>query len=270
MQSTQNIQTEDKNVNDSVELEDPPIIDLKVYLDKEPGWEIECKKVIESFHHYGICIVKDPRVSHEVNEEYIDMVERYFEGVSEKYYRGEELVDMRSELSYQTGVTPESIEKARNHEAIVRAIPDEHKPMTVYPQIHDAKWRFFWPIGERPEELENEIPKVYPEGFPEWEQKMDGWGNHMITAIETTTEMAAIGMDLPEDTFTEKMHLAQHLLSPTASDLMKYDVGTTFAGFHYDLNFITIHGKSRYPGLYIWHRDWTKMACKIPQGCLLM
>ena len=51
---------------------------------------------------------------------------------------------------------------------------------------------------------------------------------------------------------------------------MKYDVGTAFAGFHYDLNFITIHGKSRYPGLFLWTRDWKKMACKIPEGCLLM
>ena len=47
-----------------------------------------------------------------------------------------------------------------------------------------------------------------------------------------------------------------HLLAPTASDLLKYDEGTAFASFHYDLNFITIHGKSRYPGLYLWTRDW--------------
>ena len=99
---------------------------------------------------------------------------------------------------------------------------------------------------------------------------MDGWGNHMVNATMTAAEMSAIGMGLPEDTFTEKMYHGAHLLSPTASDLMKYDVGTTFAGFHVDLNFITIHGKSRYPGLFIWLRNWTKMAAKIPQGCLLM
>jgi len=61
------------------------------------------------------------------------MVERYFEEVSEFYYRGEELQDMHQELSYQTGVTPESIERARNHEEIVKTIPEEHKPMTTYP-----------------------------------------------------------------------------------------------------------------------------------------
>ena len=177
---------------------------------------------------------------------------------------------MRQELSYQTGVTPESIEKARNHEAIIRTIPDEHKPLTGLPPSTDCKWRFFWPIGERPEELNNDLPKVVPRDFPMWEQKMDSWGNHMMDACTTAAEMSAVGLGLQADTFTEKMHHGAHLLSPTASDLMKYDVGTTFAGFHTDLNFITVHGKSRYPGLFLWTRDFKKMACKVPQGCLLM
>jgi len=61
-----------------------------------------------------------------------------------------------------------------------------------------------------------------------------------------------------------------HLLSPTGSDLTRYGVGTAFAGFHYDLNFLTIHGRSRFPGLYIWLRNWKKVAVKIPPGCLLL
>jgi len=92
----------------------------------------------------------------------------------------------------------------------------------------------------------------------------------MIDGCEIAAEMCAVGLGLPANTFTEKMKLAAHLLAPTASDLVKNDVGTAFAGFHYDLNFITCHGKSRYPGLFIWLRNWKKMACKIPQGCLLM
>jgi len=92
----------------------------------------------------------------------------------------------------------------------------------------------------------------------------------MIDGCEIAAEMCAIGLGLASDTFTERMKLAAHLLAPTASDLVKNDVGVAFAGFHYDLNFITCHGKSRYPGLFIWLRNWKKMACKIPQGCLLM
>lgn len=46
--------------------------------------------------------------------------------------------------------------------------------------------------------------------------------------------------------------------------------GTVFAGYHYDLNFLTIHGKSRYPGLHVWLRDGTRAAARVPEGCLLL
>jgi isopenicillin N synthase-like dioxygenase len=46
--------------------------------------------------------------------------------------------------------------------------------------------------------------------------------------------------------------------------------GAVFAGYHYDLNFLTIHGKSRYPGLHVWLRDGTKVPVRIPEGCLLL
>ena len=46
--------------------------------------------------------------------------------------------------------------------------------------------------------------------------------------------------------------------------------GTVFAGFHYDLNFLTIHGRSRFPGLNIWLRNGKKMEVKVPVGCLLI
>lgn len=62
-----------------------------------------------------------------------------------------------------------------------------------------------------------------------------------------------------------------HLLAPTGSDLSCYNEdGTIFAGYHYDLNFLTIHGRSRFPGLYIWLRNGEKVAVKVPVGCLLI
>lgn len=40
------------------------------------------------------------------------------------------------------------------------------------------------------------------------------------------------------------------------SDFGKHEsLGTVLAGFHYDLNLLTIHGKSRFPGLSVWLRD---------------
>ena len=92
----------------------------------------------------------------------------------------------------------------------------------------------------------------------------------MVEATFTAAEMAAIGMGLSSDAFTSRMKGGPHLLSPTGSDLTRYDVGTTFAGFHYDLNFLTIHGKSRFPGLFVWLRNMKKVSVKIPPGCLLL
>ena len=82
--------------------------------------------------------------------------------------------------------------------------------------------------------------------------------------------MAALGMGIEKTAFTSRMEGGAHLLAPTGSDLEKNDVGTVFAGFHYDISFMTIHGKSRYPGLFVWTRDWKKKAVKIPEGCLLV
>ena len=250
--------------------EDIPIIDAELYMNKGEGWEAECKKVAESFHKFGICKFKDPRVVEKDNDDYIDLVEKYFDTTSKKFYAGEELKDCRADLCYQSGVTPEGIEHARNHEALVASLTGEDKPMSVQPPVKDAKWRFFWKIGERPEEVKDEIPQVYPEDFPQWETEMNKWGTQMIDAVFLAGEMAAIGMGLDKDFFTTRMQGGPHLLAPTASDVIKYPVGTAFASFHYDLNFITIHGKSRYPGLYLWTREWKKQPVKIPAGCLLL
>ena len=99
---------------------------------------------------------------------------------------------------------------------------------------------------------------------------MNKWGFMMVNTCLLAAEMAAIGMGLDKDTFTSRMHQGPHLLAPTASDLTKYDVGAPFATFHYDLNFITVHGKSRYPGLYLWTREWKRQPVSIPDGCLLL
>lgn len=91
--------------------------------------------------------------------------------------------------------------------------------MSKFPPEYDAKWRFFWAIGERPAEVKNDIPKVIPRGFPKWEEKMDKWGNMMIDACFTAAEMAAVGMGLEKNTFTDMMVGGPHLLAPTGSDL---------------------------------------------------
>lgn len=88
--------------------------------------------------------------------------------------------------------------------------------------------------------------------------------------------MVALGMGLSRTTFTDASRYGYevngfnwlidlnilfrpHLLAPTASDLNKYGKkDTILAGFHTDLNFLTIHGRSRFPGLHIWARNTGK------------
>ena len=84
---------------------------------------------------------------------------------------------------------------------------------------------------------------------------MNKWGNKLLDAVHQVSEMAAIGMGLSKTAFTERLDGGAHLLAPTGSDLEKNGVGSILAGFHYDIAFLTIHGKSRYPGLYGWLRN---------------
>ena len=100
---------------------------------------------------------------------------------------------------------------------------------------------------------------------------MDGWGSNLMAALEVTAEMVAIGFGLPREAFVSLMTNAPHLLAPTGSNLGSHErVGVVFAGYHYDLNFLTIHGRTRFPGLNIWRRDGCKVALSIPPGCLLL
>ena len=85
-------------------------------------------------------------------------MEKYFEATSKKYYAGEALEDCKPELNYQTGVTTEKQEKARNHYNLSLQLEDINKPLSKFPLEYDAKWRFFWHIGERPQEVKDDIP----------------------------------------------------------------------------------------------------------------
>lgn len=91
-------------------------------------------------------------------------------------------------------------------------------------------------------------------------------------SVSDLAAMAAAGLGLPVETFREAGRYGPHILAPTASDLKKYgNEGTILAGFHTDLNFLTIHGRSRYPGLHIWARNTGKrIAVKIPPGNYLL
>lgn len=101
---------------------------------------------------------------------------------------------------------------------------------------------------------------------------MDTWGTKLLESVMIVAEMLALGLKLSHNAIREKMHQGPHLLAPTGSDMSLYadSVGTNIAGYHYDINALTIHGRSRYPGLHIWTRTGQRIPVLVPDGCLLV
>eukprot|EP00736_Rhodelphis_marinus_P005228 Rmarinus@m.20228 len=257
---------------------DVPVFDLAPFLaakDKENlSEELKnvCKEISDNFRRTGVIIVRDPRVSEDDNNRFLDLLERYWDQPDE-----EKLKDERPQWGYQVGATPEGREKCRcfQEEACLNAVKEmteENRP--VIDKNMDCKWRFFWRMGERPKETkfpELNAEPVVPAAFPEWSEVMNMWGEKMLGAVTLAAQMAAVGFDMPYDAFSSRMKSAPHLLAPTGSNLNKFhERNTVFAAYHTDLNFMTIHGKSRFPGLFIWLRDGTKTTISIPDGCLLI
>ena len=53
-------------------------------------------------------------------------MEKYFDKTSKDFYEGRLLDDAKPQYHYQVGVTPEKIEKARNHYEKVKDLPEEN------------------------------------------------------------------------------------------------------------------------------------------------
>ncbi len=60
----------------------------------------QCQLVARSLHDFGILIWKDPRIVEKDNEDYLDMMEEYFEFQSRRHYKGEQLVDCKPEHNF--------------------------------------------------------------------------------------------------------------------------------------------------------------------------
>lgn len=249
-----------------------PVYDLGAYLRGEPADETAVA-IARCLSETGCLVIRDFRVNTADNEAFLNMMERYFEQPTEV-----KLLDARPSCHYQVGVTPEGIEVPRctmdpDCAATVSQQPLEHR--ATLPTGPDPKWRYFWRLGSRNEgtayEELNTEPNVLPAGFPEWQDAMDRWGNKMLAALHTTSELLAMGLGLSKDAITSLMDKGPHLLGPTGVDLGHHtQAKQSFAGFHYDLNLLTIHGKSRFPGLYIWLADGRRIPVRIPDGCLLL
>lgn len=70
-----------------------PTIDITKFLQKSIGWEKDCKEVAESFKTYGLVIIKDPRVKQQHNDDFLNLMERYFFKRSQQFQNGETSLD---------------------------------------------------------------------------------------------------------------------------------------------------------------------------------
>jgi hypothetical protein len=78
------------------------------------------------------------------------MMEDYFEKTGNMYYAGQEIEDIKPEYHYLVGATPEYVEMARDHSERITELnlsPEDIPKSPLTPE-QDAKWRFFWKIGE--------------------------------------------------------------------------------------------------------------------------
>ncbi|KAH8164580.1 hypothetical protein CIB48_g3688 [Xylaria polymorpha] len=256
---------------------DLPIIDLDIFLSSRDSAaaQAECAKAAQALVTYGALVLRDSRVAEPDNAAFLDLMEDYFAQPDEALRR-----DLRPEVGYQVGVTLENTEKPKCAVDepcldVIRRLAPEERPLDIGAHAPDPKCRFFWRMGEAPPyetlfpglNADNVVPAA--DGIRErWTPVMMKWGQSMKSAVTGLAEMAAVGMGLPAETFSDAGRYGPHLLAPTSSDLQKYGTkDTILAGFHTDLNFLTIHGRSRYPGLHVWARNTgRKMAVKIPPG----
>ncbi|KAL2123551.1 hypothetical protein VTJ04DRAFT_4006 [Mycothermus thermophilus] len=261
---------------------DLPIIDLDVFLQQprdSDAVKAECARAADALITYGALVLHDSRVSESDNDTFLDLLEDYFAQPEADLKR-----DERPELAYQIGVTLENTEKPKCAvdepclRVIERLAPSE-RPLDISGHHPDPKCRFFWRMVEPPPyktqfpllNADNVVPEA-PHIRERWTPVMNQWGTSMKNAVEGLTQMAAVGLGLPADTFKDAGRYGPHLLAPTASGLKKYGKkDTILAGFHTDLNFLTIHGRSRYPGLHIWARNTgRKIPVRIPPGNYLL
>ena len=119
-----------------------PVINLSLYLNNPSSQESldECRKAANAFLTYSACSILDQRVTEQNNLDFLNLLEDYFDQPANV-----KMMDVRAELSYQVGATPELTELPRCGRdlkclAYIERLNSEDKPH-VYDQ-KDPKWRF--------------------------------------------------------------------------------------------------------------------------------
>jgi hypothetical protein len=86
----------------------------------------------------------------------------------------------------------------------------------------------------------------------------------------TVSEMLALGLGMEKSFLHNTVVNGAFHLAPTAVDLERTKKGDILAAFHRDFSLVTIHGKSRFPGLFAWLNTGERFQVKVPEGHLLV
>lgn len=243
-----------------------PPIDLKKFRDRLPGWQDECVEAVRRFRVYGVIVlfVGDLMPAGLDQHALKTFAEFFGRPVWDKVrYR-------HREIGHQRGWTPPFEEVAKARETVM-ALPPDAQPYEMHPN-GDLKERWFHAVDcpydadYNALSLPNDVPDV-----PGWLEACDGWAAFMNAAMMTLVEMVEIGLRLPEGAIRELMQNGPHLVAPTGVDLALFrNARYAWAGVHDDLNFLTGHGKSNFPGLYVWTKDGERISVVVPDGCILV
>lgn len=178
------------------------------------------------------------------------------------------------------GATLENTERPSCHashscQAIIAQLDPAERPLSTI--ASDPKCRFFHRMGIVPPTTEFptlKMENVTPINFANtWERDMEIWGQQIKSCAEGVVRMLAVGLGMEEMALLDEAgKYGPHLLAPTSVDLRKNgQLDNIFAGFHSDLNFISLHGRSRYPGLHIWARNSGKrLGARMETGHILV
>lgn len=180
------------------------------------------------------------------------MLEDYFTKRESQIDKGE-YFDVQTEYFYEVGLTPpHAVKVSDDFKSLKEMYTGKNGILTPFPFESLSKMRYMWNIGT----VTDDIPSnVIPKDFPQFESVMDDWGNCMLDAVSITSELLAVGLGLERDNFAEKLKGGANKLAPNANNLTRCKPGEAFTSFHNDFSFMTIHGKARFPGLFVWLRN---------------
>lgn len=219
------------------------------------------KELLDCLHHTGILIVNVSVNTAKVNNDFIDLLERYAQLPEETRN-----AHVHKETHYQVGLTPSFTEMPRDNCDIAITLG------AIKPKARDPKMRWFHrmtAVDETTEFKDTTGPNVIPEEFPEWSERFNNLGDVFMEVLFRVNEKLSIelGVDL-----NELLAGGNHLIAPTIMPLENI-IGTEnkiVAGFHNDISYMSCHGRGKYPGLTIWTRDNTRIRVKVPENCILI